>query len=99
LPLTCAHFPYTTLFRSVCSVYSGQRVTVHVVVPHIAAGQRDARAHVGNGRNLVSDTHLESAKQRLGHHLYSGFVQVNCRILTSRSEEHTSELQSRVDLV
>src|SRR3712207_7559117 len=84
-------FPYTTLFRS-----------------HIAAGRLRALAHWGEGR-LESMPEVPSLKE-LGYEAtfsqWAGiFVpaetpqSVVTRLREARSEEHTSELQSRQYLV
>src|SRR5699024_11572373 len=90
-PLTSPPFPYTTLFRS------RFWVAEHHAVPGIASGSpavllaaigaRTARIRLGSGGVMLPNHRpLPVAEQ--------------FRMLAAlRSEEHTSELQSRFDLV
>src|SRR5438105_8981777 len=81
-------FPYTTLFRS--KVWALRRLSRYVVLEGGLMGfwQRDCRAN----RGRQTKTHPE------GRRIRDDILVLNfCP--RSRSEEHTSELQSRVDLV
>src|SRR2546421_8721765 len=81
-------FPYTTLFRSA-------RFIEHLVDPDYAV----ARAP----RLLNRALHFSSDFRRVGRtrakHYLEIFVHELDRMDKNRSEEHTSELQSRSDLV
>src|SRR5207249_12309937 len=88
-------FPYTTLFRSAAQIRvdrggerpgnrGGLRITRRVLAEQI--GQRAREAGVEPARDQ------SSAALQLRHELPQGDAEV-------RSEEHTSELQSRFDLV
>src|SRR5206468_12436427 len=81
-------FPYTTLFRS-CP-RSVQRKVRAARAEHPIRGGRQAqrgRAHVRTRRQSEPECHVRSL-HRLGR-----------VVVLDRSEEHTSELQSRSDLV
>src|SRR5207249_12149019 len=95
-PPTSTLFPYTTLFRShsfrdVCAHPSALvRVVDHLSVPHAYTSQYHLR-----------DSHQDSHNCKK-YHLIPPFLHVSRRKDGSsdrRSEEHTSELQSRFDLV
>src|SRR3712207_8314037 len=77
-------FPYTTLFRS---ILGDAALVVHVV----ADARREDVEPADRGQDLALLVHLEPVDQRvvLEHHGQPGV----------RSEEHTSELQSRQYLV
>src|SRR3712207_7942508 len=82
-------FPYTTLFRSYCAtcdapLYKGKIVTV---VGYNKEAEEEA--------NYVS----ELTKKLYYIPMYSGEYNLNSKIEVVRSEEHTSELQSRQYLV
>src|SRR5438874_8947773 len=80
-------FPYTTLFRSQeaqrQSVALGQAIPGHEPGRRRCRGRGDAQSH-----SLARDPRLR--------HTLSGTI---CGQEGKRSEEHTSELQSRRDLV
>src|SRR5690349_23140259 len=86
-------FPYTTLFRSPRQ----RRLTVHPT--NVYAGSE--QGETGTGGDWTGASTLRFMSQRLG--LNRTQVGELARILndmnTERSEEHTSELQSRRDLV
>src|SRR5207247_7651728 len=89
-------FPYTTLFRS-----------------HLVGGHRAVSAHLGvDPRRLVEEGGVHGKSicalaDLLQRGRHGGVMEVADPVevlvgrsqLTQRSEEHTSELQSRVDLV
>src|SRR5690554_7584741 len=79
-------FPYTTLFRSIDAYH-----------------QQDLRLTRSALHNIVPvDTGLARGVERLLPHMEGRFSSVALRVPTmnvSRSEEHTSELQSRPHLV
>src|SRR5690606_41846256 len=93
-----APFPYTTLFRSLTLV-DHDVVAQHadrILPPHVAVDHHAARdvaelrraehlAHLGETDDLLANLGLEHAGER--------------RSDVVRSEEHTSELQSRENLV
>src|SRR5690349_21954802 len=78
-------FPYTTLFRSAAQV--GQHEIRGAVAAVVRAQQREQRLVLADGQQLAAaeSESLGREVERHGHYL--------------RSEEHTSELQSRRDLV
>src|SRR3712207_8536426 len=81
-------FPYTTLFRSVCPL-------------GLEAG--DGAGFVGTLLRLpiVRDTVLDllTSRSAITHHLRKEVYAAPERVDAARSEEHTSELQSRQYLV
>src|SRR2546422_4274802 len=79
-------FPYTTLFRSASDVPLDQ----HAVV--VAEGRHERSGHVGRGGR-----ELDSQRRALSGRLYH--QREAEALLDRRSEEHTSELQSRLHLV
>src|SRR2546429_4606366 len=78
-------FPYTTLFRSVLHRRPG---------PGTGAAQRRRRPAAGRTRDLTLLV-SQIAKPGMWH---TGLPRYRCPA-TVRSEEHTSELQSRLHLV
>src|SRR5207249_12011032 len=84
-PLCFTLFPYTTLFRSVCCPVTSQikGYPFEVVLPQ---GLTVTGA-------VLSD-HLKNLDWRARHAVFKGRARQS-----RRSEEHTSELQSRFDLV
>src|SRR5207247_9308428 len=90
LPPRSPLFPYTTLFRSQLLVPRGAAVRVHERHP-AALGHRQGALHGGGAVGVVPARRPRGGEHRLLRDLR--------RHLRLRSEEHTSELQSRVDLV
>src|SRR5690242_20955217 len=84
-PPTSTLFPYTTLFRSAAPAVVLSNLSGSGTV-YVASG------YVGLDYWLVSSSKIKSGDQLKG-----GIVGVSG--LTGRSEEHTSELQSHVNLV
>src|SRR5207247_8534885 len=88
LPRRRPLFPYTTLFRS--AAYARQRVVPEdqpFVAPRALNRDRAAEHRLRmRGREVVGDLHVPRRLRIVAE-------------LVQRSEEHTSELQSRVDLV
>src|SRR5687768_18099556 len=76
-------FPYTTLFRSRVDTFSGLLVDY---------AERVGAAVIVRGLRAISDFEYEFQMALMNRRL-------NPRIETVRSEEHTSELQSRLHLV
>src|SRR5690606_41359304 len=87
--------PYTTLFRSVRGADQREDVLVErrdgdvvleagVAVQHVGHVEEEGRAALGD------DHHLQLAR---------GLDDLLTRVAAGRSEEHTSELQSRENLV
>src|SRR5207249_10677055 len=80
-------FPYTTLFRS----QEGRRTCER-------AQRRRARV-----RRVGEGAHVHARHAQVGRHAHGGHGQLAqprvVRLAQERSEEHTSELQSRFDLV
>src|SRR5690606_39490516 len=86
--------PYTTLFRSVIDdgAHRGRVRRVEVRTDHLDALARE-RSHRLVGRPAVrGERHLRTCGGEVLHHPEADAD-------TSRSEEHTSELQSRENLV
>src|SRR5687768_17817986 len=77
-------FPYTTLFRSMERLRIALRASQQTVSLEAPAGE-NGEASVGD---FIEDTVVENP-----------FQQANYHFLQERSEEHTSELQSRLHLV
>src|SRR5207249_7743883 len=96
-PRTCSPlFPYTTLFRSSLSFdYTAGRIPN--AIPIIACGRDTWRGAPRLARGILV------ASCRLGWSHWGGVINVapaaGWKSLIERSEEHTSELQSRFDLV
>src|SRR5207249_8887306 len=98
-PSSSTLFPYTTLFRSVN------------IVAHSMGGldARYAISQLGLGGRVASlitigTPHLGTPLADAGHALFGRITRLLRRIVDltafgDRSEEHTSELQSRFDLV
>src|SRR5690606_41368724 len=88
-------FPYTTLFRSTDALYQRYQAQLDtwsdVAIRYKSRGQR----------NWMGASDLAELKRRIGAraglHLDIRHLQESPRVL--RSEEHTSELQSRENLV
>src|SRR2546422_7666782 len=76
-------FPYTTLFRSVIAHQAARRGATLREILHAAS------------------TALDNKRKRKGGVMRSatGFTLIEVMITVARSEEHTSELQSRLHLV
>src|SRR5699024_12423669 len=86
-PPTSTRFPYTTLFRSRIRPDSrapGDRLPVHSQTLPAPSSEEDLRAGLGEVRAY-------------GEGKANDYLMIQQR--SSRSEEHTSELQSRFDLV
>src|SRR5207249_8033397 len=77
-------FPYTTLFRSQLAIRALLRLVMRIGGVRLKCRDRRMRRHQTGARERVHHVPLQ---RRLPH------------FLTARSEEHTSELQSRFDLV
>src|SRR5207247_8849165 len=91
-------FPYTTLFRSRHSFhqrFSERARNTEDPSPDPAEGQRLMSA-LGDDRVARDLLMLPRLLRRAGVHVNAERARV---YLQARSEEHTSELQSRVDLV
>src|SRR5690606_39698495 len=90
LPPEAARFPYTTLFRS--------RLQARRFQQRLGLGRIDdlVGALVGVVDDLVG---LGAGRLQLSGDLLLGLREVLLRMVGGRSEEHTSELQSRENLV
>src|SRR5690606_39717776 len=92
-------FPYTTLFRSVQTIARPQTVTDHEDAKALVVSQGEIRFdqvsfHYGKGSGVLEDLNLHIRPgERIGLVGRSGAGKS-----TLRSEEHTSELQSRENL-
>src|SRR3712207_8164319 len=80
-------FPYTTLFRSDLFVRSGSAVTIN---PTTGIPIADHRAESFSTSEKITVNTINSPTLKTGTYYIA---------VTSRSEEHTSELQSRQYLV
>src|SRR5690606_41031783 len=91
-------FPYTTLFRSpsqFLTIVVGDGVALALFFP-VPYGDRSFQGRTNSGlRRLPSDCHLVRLERFRGF----GGLEGRGRHGWSRSEEHTSELQSRENLV
>src|SRR5690606_39824053 len=87
-------FPYTTLFRSVKSTSTVQSSTVASATGPDSSVLVAVLISVGNSNHLVPlrTSQIVCAIEWIGSSRYR-------RVLFPRSEEHTSELQSRENLV
>src|SRR5206468_12224381 len=87
-------FPYTTLFRSPRTLEELTRL------PGVARKTANVVAsELGHTQGVVVDTHVRRLSQRLGLTRRDDPVKIERDLMKLRSEEHTSELQSRSDLV
>src|SRR5699024_12366067 len=87
-------FPYTTLFRSVLPS-RWLRVRVPLAAPHTSVRHALAQRHTVYPRAVCQIARVEGRTQ-------PGYPETRYTIVRRpyvRSEEHTSELQSRFDLV
>src|SRR5207247_9871594 len=98
-PLPTPLFPYTTLFRSF-GVLSAvfllvEKLMLRVLARYVRAKGLNYRTIliVGTGRRALEVARMVTEHKYWGYKIL-GFVSDG-----HRSEEHTSELQSRVDLV
>src|SRR5207247_10950650 len=92
-PPSSTLFPYTTLFRSERRVLLGVEQLEHRargVAPEVGAQLVDL---VDQEDRVLRLRVAQRPQDRAGHRADVGAA------VTARSEEHTSELQSRVDLV
>src|SRR5207247_8012086 len=92
-PPQAPHFPYTTLFRS-----GGVR-WVESAGGHEAARRERAAAPAARGRRAGADARGARSRAALATRLPAAHRHAGDVAQRARSEEHTSELQSRVDLV
>src|SRR5207249_5885773 len=83
-PLGSTLFPYTTLFRSLGK--KGARITSHVALPGRFLVYMPTVHHTGVSRKIISAENRSRLRRLVSE-------------AGNRSEEHTSELQSRFDLV
>src|SRR5437868_7821198 len=90
-PLRSPLFPYTTLFRS--NVFNHPQFSAYNLTTNVAnAAGKTGSAIFANFTGLTATTNLRPAGSTNVLGTYFGE-------LSARSEEHTSELQSRFDLV
>src|SRR5207253_8834394 len=93
LPTTTL-FPYTTLFRSECYVTFGEGLTSLLKAMH------KGTEHVGKlPERAQRAVALNHRMRTLAENLQKAVADENYETAASRSEEHTSELQSRGHLV
>src|SRR5690606_39639027 len=90
-PASSTLFPYTTLFRSQKALALANKVWV--------AGKNPVAVGIQVVSNNVTD-HFTVSDQATGYTAFNNIVTVWCICAEGpRSEEHTSELQSRENLV
>src|SRR5438874_6264369 len=89
LPSMCTLFPYTTLFRS---HRNGLVLTNKHVLIAVLERSPHAVARRSRGFRVIDGAFVDFAAE-------SGSADVRRYRIVERSEEHTSELQSRRDLV
>src|SRR5699024_11319768 len=82
-------FPYTTLFRSVVLECTGFYTSKAKSQAHIDAGAKKVIISAPAGNDLPTIVYSVNEKT----------LKPTDTIISARSEEHTSELQSRFDLV
>src|SRR5690606_40773481 len=98
LPLRrSALFPYTTLFRSGEDRSRLERELAPLTVPHRHPG--DVRGEEVGSELDAGRLTLDRSRERLGEERLPDSGDVLDDDMTLRSEEHTSELQSRDNLV
>src|SRR2546422_5323841 len=86
-------FPYTTLFRShVHGLAEGARPSARAGARRRVAADARAREDLARSRTLLRPGRLRGGDQEIPADQHAGD-------LAARSEEHTSELQSRLHLV
>src|SRR5207248_9187295 len=88
-------FPYTTLFRSARRIHSACEVTLSFC----EIGQTPAKTRTYRVRRFISFASHRRETSRLRAATQSGQRLTFCPRRGTRSEEHTSELQSPYDLV
>src|SRR5206468_6600790 len=84
-------FPYTTLFRSLSDVWVIEQYELHSLNEHLSNGRPWDLDRTYGGLQVLPPNQREHGEEE------GGFAQGNADAI--RSEEHTSELQSRSDLV
>src|SRR5207247_4580174 len=89
--------PYTTLFRSVCTGTRACQLSTMSFPPRLNAQPLSTEGYV-RAYHRVDVTALPSPTESCSPILGIDFAG-GVPICSARSEEHTSELQSRVDLV
>src|SRR5206468_6059136 len=90
-------FPYTTLFRSMSAFRDGAiDVLVATAVVEVGVDVPNATLMIVEGAERFGLAQLHQFRGRIGRGEHAAI----CALITeARSEEHTSELQSRSDLV
>src|SRR5206468_12102750 len=86
-------FPYTTLFRS-CSLASCARLETRT-----ASGHETGAPRLVGGAGRGNGFGIQELARAGGQELVGSVAAEGLRVSVLRSEEHTSELQSRSDLV
>src|SRR5690606_41080234 len=98
-PQTLSLFPYTTLFRSVRHDGGAHRGNFFCITAPAAGRPRTRRQHGFSYPQWLAPAGFSlSRNQRIAPHKLN-IPTVNKGVLLARSEEHTSELQSRENLV
>src|SRR5207302_11455781 len=97
-PLITPHFPYTTLFRSNLTTWKlgGNRETGRAILVWISLV---VYKHSSAGKCPLWTASNASATRVNGNVLIRGRIPCSAANHSLRSEEHTSELQSRENLV
>src|SRR5206468_8785223 len=91
-------FPYTTLFRS-CFISHGAMFINDLFVEGCPAPNRDLWRPTKLGNHVSIGTNATVLPVTICDQVVIGAGAVVTKDITERSEEHTSELQSRSDLV
>src|SRR5206468_6844269 len=95
-PHTTTLFPYTTLFRSNQAPPAGHRGDLPVEVDEHGVEQRGAR---GRALRQLMTNGRQARHELRNAGIESEPLEARAHAIRPRSEEHTSELQSRSDLV
>src|SRR5207249_6889446 len=92
-------FPYTTLFRSLVGRASGIDADVRRDAPFAGYDEAEVHVPVYETGDVWARTMVRLDEVREAARLIRATAEPRDDGLTRRSEEHTSELQSRFDLV
>src|SRR2546428_13604643 len=89
-------FPYTTLFRS---RVDGQVHEPLLELTDVGPHRPQVRGERGRQLDVLADHPAEDFVETLDHRVQAHHPRLHRLLIGERSEEHTSELQSRSDLV
>src|SRR5699024_12258325 len=91
LPINTTLFPYTTLFRSEYTIRTAQQLQHRIIYCDTDS------LHI-EGEDIPKEIEHLIDPDKLGYWAFEGQYKKG-KYLRQRSEEHTSELQSRFDIV